>query len=57
LLQKLDSVLATLDQGIVSGMGSALNYAPAIFAPASAGSLYPMIGLGGILLMDIVTGV
>jgi MFS transporter, DHA3 family, macrolide efflux protein len=39
----------------VSSMGSALNYGPAIFAPALAGSLYPIIGLGGILLMDIVT--
>ncbi|PSB23069.1 MFS transporter [filamentous cyanobacterium CCP2] len=39
----------------VSSMGSALNYGPAIFAPALAGSMYPIIGLGGILLIDIFT--
>lgn len=39
----------------VSSMGSALNYGPAIFAPALAGSLYPIIGLGGVLLIDILT--
>jgi MFS family permease len=39
----------------VSSMGSALNYGPAIFAPALAGSLYPVIGLGGVLLIDILT--
>ncbi|WP_416671895.1 MFS transporter [Egbenema bharatensis] len=39
----------------VSSMGSVLNYGPAIFAPALAGSLYSAIGLGGILLIDILT--
>lgn len=39
----------------VSSMGSALNYGPAIFAPALAGSLYLIIGLSGILLIDIFT--
>jgi MFS family permease len=38
-----------------SSMESAVHYGSAIFAPALAGSLYPTIGLVGILLIDIVT--
>jgi MFS transporter, DHA3 family, macrolide efflux protein len=38
-----------------SGMISFLGYGSAIFAPLLAGSLYPAIGLKGIVLIDIAT--
>jgi len=38
-----------------SSMGSILSYGSSIIAPALAGSLYPMIGLVGIILIDLVT--
>ncbi len=38
-----------------SSMGSMVHYGSAIFAPALAGSLYPVIGLLGILLIDLTT--
>ncbi|MDY7023555.1 MAG: MFS transporter [Cyanobacteriota bacterium] len=38
-----------------TSMGAALNYGSSILAPALAGSLYPVIGLVGILLIDILT--
>ncbi|MGB3534597.1 MAG: MFS transporter [Microcoleaceae cyanobacterium] len=38
-----------------TGMGAALNYGSSILAPALAGSLYPVIGLKGILIIDIFT--
>lgn len=36
-------------------MGAAVSYGSAIISPALAGSLYPVIGLGGIILIDITT--
>jgi len=36
-------------------MSSAVNYASAIVSPALAGGLYPIIGLGGIIAVDIAT--
>ncbi len=36
-------------------MSSAVNYASAIISPALAGGLYPIIGLGGIIAVDIAT--
>jgi MFS transporter, DHA3 family, macrolide efflux protein len=36
-----------------TSMGSVVHYGPVILAPAFAGSLYPLIGLAGILLIDI----
>ena len=36
-------------------MSSAVNYASAILSPALAGGLYPIIGLGGIIGVDIAT--
>ena len=36
-------------------MSSAVNYASAILSPAIAGGLYPIIGLGGIIAVDIAT--
>jgi len=38
-----------------NGMNSAVHYGSAIFGPALAGVLYPLIGLIGILLIDLVT--
>lgn len=38
-----------------SSMGSMVHYGSAIFAPAFAGSLYPVVGLLGILLIDLTT--
>ncbi len=38
-----------------TSMGAALNYGSSILAPALAGSLYPVIGLKGILVIDICT--
>jgi len=38
-----------------SSMGSMLHYGSAIFSPALAGIFYPVIGLVGILLIDIST--
>lgn len=38
-----------------SSMGSMVHYGSAIFAPALAGSLYPVVGLLGILLIDLTT--
>ncbi|NES96575.1 MAG: MFS transporter [Desertifilum sp. SIO1I2] len=39
----------------VSSLSSLVTYASAIFAPALAGSLYPSIGLLGIIWIDIAT--
>lgn len=39
----------------VNSMNSAVHYGSAIFGPALAGVLYPLIGLMGILLIDLVT--
>lgn len=36
-------------------MGAAVSYGSAILSPALAGSLYGIIGLGGIILIDITT--
>ncbi|MGF1676336.1 MAG: MFS transporter, partial [Rivularia sp. (in: cyanobacteria)] len=36
-------------------MSAAVNYASAIISPALAGGLYPIIGLGGIIAIDITT--
>ena len=36
-------------------MSSAVNYASAIVSPALAGGLYPIIGLGGVIAVDIAT--
>lgn len=36
-------------------MSSAVNYASAILSPALAGGLYPIIGLGGVIAVDIAT--
>ena len=36
-------------------MSAAVNYASAIIAPALAGGLYPLIGLGGVIAIDIAT--
>ncbi len=38
-----------------TSMGAALNYGSSILAPALAGTLYPVIGLVGILMIDILT--
>ena len=38
-----------------NSMNSAVHYGAAIFGPALAGVLYPLIGLMGILLIDLVT--
>jgi len=38
-----------------NSMNSAVHYGSAIFGPALAGVLYPLIGLIGILLIDLVT--
>jgi len=38
-----------------NSMNSAVHYGSAIFGPALAGVLYPLIGLMGILLIDLVT--
>ncbi|MEM9804417.1 MAG: MFS transporter [Cyanobacteria bacterium P01_D01_bin.56] len=38
-----------------SSMGTSIHYGSSIFAPAIAGVLYPVIGLGGILPIDLVT--
>ncbi len=38
-----------------SSMGSVVDYGSEIVAPALAGSLYPFIGLAGILLIDLAT--
>lgn len=38
-----------------SSMRSVVHYGSAIFSPALAGSLYPVIGLLGILLIDLTT--
>lgn len=38
-----------------SSMGSMVHYGSTIFSPALAGSLYPIIGLVGILLIDLFT--
>lgn len=38
-----------------SSMGSIVHYGSTIFSPALAGSLYPVIGLVGILLIDLST--
>ena len=38
-----------------TSMGSMIHYGAAIFAPALAGSLYPLIGLLGILFVDLGT--
>ncbi len=38
-----------------NSMNSAVHYGSSIFAPAIAGVLYPIIGLGGILPIDLVT--
>lgn len=39
----------------VSSMSSLVNYSSAIIAPALVGSLYPIIGLMGIILIDMAT--
>lgn len=39
----------------VSSMRSMLHYAPNILAPALAGALYPIAGLGGIAAIDLFT--
>lgn len=36
-------------------MSAAVNYASAILSPALAGGLYPIVGLGGIIVIDIIT--
>jgi MFS family permease len=36
-------------------MGAAVSYSSAIFSPALAGNLYPIIGLNGIFAIDILT--
>ncbi|MEM1395591.1 MAG: MFS transporter [Cyanobacteria bacterium P01_H01_bin.150] len=36
-------------------MSAAVNYASAILSPILAGSLYPIVGLGGIIAIDITT--
>lgn len=38
-----------------NSMNSAVHYGSSIFAPAIAGVLYPIIGLGGILPIDLAT--
>ncbi|MEL6440936.1 MAG: MFS transporter [Cyanobacteria bacterium J06621_8] len=38
-----------------NSMCSAIHYGSNIFAPAIAGALYPIIGLGGILPIDLIT--
>ena len=38
-----------------NSMNSAIHYGSAIFGPALAGATYPLIGLLGILLVDLVT--
>jgi len=38
-----------------SGMGSVLHYGSVIIAPAAAGVLYPLVGLFGILGVDLIT--
>lgn len=38
-----------------NSMNSAVHYGSSIFAPALAGMLYPLIGLGGILPIDLTT--
>ncbi len=38
-----------------TSMGSFFHYGSAIIAPASAGALYPVIGLGGIFAVDLIT--
>jgi MFS family permease len=36
-------------------MGAAVSYSTAIFSPALAGNLYPIIGLNGIFVIDLLT--
>lgn len=38
-----------------TSMGSVVHYGPVILAPAIAGSLYPLIGLAGILIIDLLS--
>jgi MFS transporter, DHA3 family, macrolide efflux protein len=38
-----------------TSMGSVVHYGPVILAPAFAGSLYPLIGLAGILVIDLMS--
>ncbi|MFP4693319.1 MAG: MFS transporter [Halothece sp.] len=38
-----------------SGLGSVLHYGSVVIAPAVAGALYPIVGLRGILGIDLVT--
>ena len=38
-----------------NSMGASIHYGSSIFAPAISSILYPVIGLGGILLIDLAT--
>ncbi|MEM0980424.1 MAG: MFS transporter [Cyanobacteria bacterium P01_H01_bin.58] len=43
------------DYARAESMVAAVNYSGAVFSPILAGSLYPLIGLRGIILIDLVT--
>lgn len=51
----ISSMVPSLQLTRANSMNSAVHYGSAIFGPALAGVLYPLIGLIGILLIDLAT--
>ncbi|MEM9244158.1 MAG: MFS transporter [Cyanobacteria bacterium P01_F01_bin.153] len=49
------SLISTENYTRASSMVAAVHYGSSIIAPALAGALYPVIGLGGILPLDLAT--
>lgn len=51
----ISSLVSPLQLTRANSMGSAVHYGAAIFGPALAGVLYPLIGLLGIVGIDLLT--
>lgn len=51
----ISSIIPKQQYARAASLGSAMHYGSIIIAPAIAASLYPVIGLSGILLIDLLT--